>query len=119
MSILIACLLTVVIETLFLALVGLRKKEQLPIIVCVNIISSIVLNFVTMLARPDMRNIFGQGIMLLVVLEATVIFSEYFVYRGAFGDLKRMFLKTVAANLLSLLLGGFLLKLIAQNSLLF
>ncbi len=114
MYLLIACLLTVLIETVFLMLVGLNKKEQIPIIICVNIVSNIVLNLVLMVLPLDLSYHLRQWIAALAVLEATVVFCEYFVYRGAFGDLKRLFLKTFFANMLSLAVGCLLMSLMQR-----
>lgn len=108
MYLLVACLLTVLIETVFLTLVGLREKEQTPIIILVNIVSNVFLNLLLAII-PFNRNDEFMVFLPIVVLEATVVFSEYFVYRAAFGDLNRLFVKTFLANLISIVLGGILM----------
>ncbi|MBR5949608.1 MAG: hypothetical protein IKZ82_13340 [Clostridia bacterium] len=117
MFIFLACFLTVLIETVFLTLLGLRKKEQTPVIICVNIVSNIALNLLLAVLPIKFDNSWMSMLMPLIVLEATVIFSEYFVYRAAFGDLNRLFLKTVFANLFSLFLGGAIMSILALHGL--
>lgn len=111
MRIFIACILTVIIETAFLMLTGLRKKEQVPIIALVNVVSNLTLNLLMLLLPLNFANYFWQAAVTVIVLEATVIFSEYFVYRASFGDLKRLFVKTMLANILSAVSCAFLLPL--------
>ena len=115
MYIFLACLLTVLIETVFLTLAGLRQKEHTPVIICVNVVSNIALNLI--LAALPVRHGNTQLSMFLplILFEAAVVLLEYFVYRAAFGSLKRLFLKTFFANLLSFVLGGIILTLLLVN----
>ena len=109
-----ACFLTVLIETVFLTLFGLRNKEHAPVIICVNIVSNIALNLLLSVLPIEYGKSWLSMLIPLIALEATVVFSEYFVYRAAFGNLNRLFLKTVFANLLSLLLGGAVVALLSE-----
>lgn len=98
MMLFLACLLTVLIETLFLALFGYRKKDDLIIIVCANVITNLLLNVSLALFFSNI----GPGIYLL---EALVVASEFTLYSLAFRPSPRLFLLTFAANALSYCLG--------------
>lgn len=94
MMIFAACLLTVLIETPFLALFGYRKRDDLIIIVCANVITNLLLNLSLMLFWGDI----GAGIYLL---EALVVAAEFAVYSAAYVPSLRLFVLTLAANALS------------------
>jgi hypothetical protein len=104
MNPLLACTLTVLIETPFLAAFGYRKGFDLAVIVCSNVLTNLLLNL--LLIGSVLLGITQNGYTLLTfVLEIGVFFSEYGIYRAAFGSSRRLALLTAAANALSLLLG--------------
>ena len=91
-----ACVLTVVIETAFLALCGYRSAAFLALCVCVNIVTNILLNL-SIVPLAKMVDI----TYFVYVLEAAVVAAEYFVYTLTEGRSRRLFLLTLAANALS------------------
>lgn len=93
MSFLIACVLTVAIETPFLMLFGYRDRNAVTIIVLVNVITNLLLNLILALA--------GFSRPLALGLECAVVAAEYAVYVLAFGRGWRLFGLTLAANVLS------------------
>ena len=98
MMIFAACLLTVIIETPFLALCGHRKADDIVIIICANVVSNLLLNLFVAFVMPDI----GNGVYLLEVI---VVFFEYAVYAIAFGRSLKLFTETFSANLISYCLG--------------
>ena len=93
-----ACLLTVVIETPFLALFGYRGKDQLTVIICANVVTNLLLNLSLVLVFRDIG-------ALLLLLEALVVVAEFAIYAAAFGASRRLFFLTLCANCLSYGLG--------------
>ena len=90
-----ACLLTVVIEGGFFALLGCRDRYSLTVIVCANVITNLLLNLAIMFAFS------GDPGLWIYAMEAAVVAAEYAVYRAAFGRGRKLFLLTLAANCLS------------------
>ncbi len=90
-----ACLLTVLLETGLFYLKGFREKDDLTIVACANVVTNLSLNLLIALLFPG-----GPGAWL-ILLEAMVVIGEYLIYAKAFGASKRLFLLTLAANLLS------------------
>ena len=93
MSIFLACGLTVLIETAFLALCGYRDAFSVTVIVCANIITNLTLNLVLALT--------GRWGWWLVPLELAVVGAEFAIFAKAFGPSWRLFGLTFAANALS------------------
>jgi hypothetical protein len=93
------CLLTVLIEGTFLALLGYRDRSALIIIVCANVITNLLLNLTIMLAFS------GNPGALIYLMEGLVVLAEYAVYAAAFGRGLKLFLTTLAANCISYGLG--------------
>ena len=93
MTVFLACALTVLIETPFLALFGYRRREELAVIVCANVVTNLLLNLALMLLPLPRWSVDP--------LEAAVVAAEYAVYALAFGRSRRLFLLTLAANCLS------------------
>lgn len=89
------CLLTVLIEGAFLALLGYRDRFSLTVIVCANVITNLILNLTIMLAFT------GDPGAWIYLMEALVVFAEYAIYAAAFGRGLKMFLLTFAANCIS------------------
>lgn len=90
-----ACLLTVVIETPFLMLLGYRGRENAVIIICANVLTNLCLNMTVQLAFH------GTPGLWVYPMEALVVAAEYGIYRCAFGPSFRLLLQTLAANALS------------------
>ena len=93
--IILACLLTVLIETPFLALCGYRKRDDLIIIVCANVITNLLLNLAIALV------FLGHPGGWIYPLEGAVVAAEFMVYSSAFGRSWKLFLLTLAANCIS------------------
>ena len=98
MRIFLACALTVLIETPFLALFGYRKRDEVIIVVCANVVTNLLLN----LLLWRVPSLYGPAVY---GLEALVVAVEYGVYRLAFGPRRGLFWLTLAANALSYGLG--------------
>ena len=90
-----ACLLTVVLETGLFYLLGYREKDDLTIVACANVVTNLTLNLTIALFLSG-----GPGLWL-ALLEGLVVLAEYLIYVRAFGASKKLFLQTLAANLLS------------------
>lgn len=94
MSVFTACVLTILIETPFLALFGYRSKDEITVIICANAVTNLLLNLgLTMF-------LIGRGSPVYAA-EIAVALSEYAVYALAFGRSRRLFFLTLAANFLS------------------
>ena len=91
MSLVLACTLTVLIETPFFALFGYRSKDEITVTACANVATNLLLNL-GLSVYP------GAPVF---VAEAAVTLSEYAAYALAFGRSRRLFSLTLAANLLS------------------
>ena len=105
MSIGLACLLTVLIETPFFALCGYRSKSAIAIIVCTNVITNLVMNVLLTLLCPQWT------IGVLVLAETLVVVAEYLIYSVPFGRGQKLFLLTLMANALSCGLGLILMRI--------
>ena len=93
-----ACLLTVLIEGAFFALLGYRDRFCLTVIVCANVITNLLLNLAFRIGLPYRPVWIALG-------ELSVVAAEYAIYAKAFGPSKRLLLLTLAANCLSFGLG--------------
>lgn len=93
MSLLLACLLTVAVETPFLMLFGYRDRNAVSIIVLLNVITNLLLNLTLALI--------GKTWLSALILECLVVAAEYCVYACAFGRGRRLFFLTLGANVLS------------------
>ena len=92
--------LTALFETPWMALCGYRKRDELLLVICVNVASNLLLNLslVLFLRRREVG-------ALIYMFEAIVVAAEYFVYSIPFGHSWRLFLVTLGANCLSYGLG--------------
>lgn len=90
-----ACLLTVLIEGAFFAVVGYRDRYSLTVIVCANVITNLLLNLTIYFVFS------GQPGLWIYGMEALVVLAEYAIYAVAFGRSLKLILLTLAANLLS------------------
>ena len=101
MRLLLACALTVAIETLFFLLIGWRDRRFLLLCVSANALTNLCLNLlILLLAR------FGlwRG-WLALPLELAVVASEYAIYTAVRPRGRKLLLLTLAANALSYSVG--------------
>ena len=102
-DILLACRLTVAIETPFLVLCGCRGGWAVGVILCINVITNLILNLSFALGLP-----YRPGV--IAAAELAVVAAEHLVYAKAFGPSRRLLLLTFAANCLSFGLGLLILQ---------
>lgn len=94
-----AALLTVVVETVFLAITYRRDAAFLVLCAALNVATNLALNLLLNCLPRD-------GLHWLVYpLECAVVAVEYAVFAYACGRSKKLFLLTLAANVLSYCLG--------------
>lgn len=94
-----AALLTVAVETVFLAITYRRDAAFLVLCAALNVATNLALNLLlTCLPRDGLH-------WLVYPLELAVVAVEYAVYAYACGRSKKLFLLTLAANVLSYCLG--------------
>ena len=105
MQIFLPCILTLLLETPIFWLAGYRSKDEMTVVVCVNVVSNLLLQL-CFLVLP-------LTVFWLTVLELLVLIGEYVVYALAFGRSKRLFLLTLGANAFSLGVGLMIRALIA------
>lgn len=94
-----ACLLTIVIEGGFLALCGYRDRFSLTVIICANAVTNLLLNLLIWFAFN------GDPGAWIYLMEACVVAAEYAIYAKAFGRDWNLFLLTLAANVISYVIG--------------
>lgn len=94
-----AALLTVVVETVFLAVTYRRDAAFLVLCAALNIATNLALNLL-LSCLPQ-----GELHWLIYPLELAVVAIEYAVYAYACGRSKKLFLLTLAANVLSYCIG--------------
>ena len=97
MQIFLPCILTVLLETPVFWLAGCRSRDDITIVVCVNVVSNLLLQL-CFLVLP-------YNAFWLTALELLVLAGEYIVYALAFGRSRWLFLLTLGANALSLGVG--------------
>ena len=90
-----ACLLTVLIEGAFFALLGYRDRFSLTVIVCANVVTNLLLNLTIWFVFS------GNPGAWIYLMEAAVVAAEYVVYTVAFGRSWSLFLITLGANCIS------------------
>ena len=101
MSILLACVLTVLIETPYLALWGYRSRGDVAVTAAANVLTNLTLNLSFLLFLPNRMS-------LILVGEVLVVAAEYAIYALAFGRSWKLFRLTLSANCLSFGIGLFL-----------
>lgn len=96
-----ACVLTVVIELVFFLLVGKRSRDFVFVCVLINIATNLTLNLIL-----SVMNLMGwYGSLQVIVLEVLVVFAEYWVYALLEGKSRKLMLLTIAANVITYGLG--------------
>ena len=101
MTLLVSCLITIVVETAFFALLGYRGKDDLTIVAGTNAASNLALNLTAIL----LRRVLPRSMNPLFPLELIVVAAEYLVYSRAFGRSNRLFWQTFAANVITFTIG--------------
>ena len=96
---LLACLLTVLVETALFALFGYRSRDDLTIVACANVLTNLTLNLLLAFVLPYDAHFW------VLPLEIAVVLAEFLIYAKAFGPSKKLFVLTLAANVLSFALG--------------
>ena len=96
MILFVCAFLTVAIETPWMYLWGLRKRDEILLVICVNTATNLLLNLGLSLG-------FGSGGpgALIYLFEASVVAVEYAVYALALGGGCKLFAATLTANCLS------------------
>ena len=95
-----ACILTVLIETVFFRLFGFKSRLDLRIIALTNVFTNEALNLFLHF-EPGAFDTFW-----LIILELLVVAGEYLIYRRAFGPSRRLLVLTFFANVLSFFIGA-------------
>lgn len=99
MSPLLACALTVLLETPVLALWGARKWYEVLVVASANAVTNLLLNLFLGLCPA------WAAIPAVLLPEAAVAAAEYGVFRLAFGRRRGLFAVTLGANVLSYCVG--------------
>ena len=98
-DLLLACVVTVIVETALFWLFGYRSRDEILVVVCTNVITNLLLNLV-------LSGIFFSVSGRMIVLgELIVIAVETAIYTFAFGRFGKVLALTIMANLLSVFLG--------------
>ena len=98
-ELLLACLVTVIVETALFWLFGYHGRDEILVVVCTNVITNLLLNLV-------LSGIFFSVSGRMIVLgELVVIAIETAVYTFAFGRFGKVLALTILANVLSVFLG--------------
>ena len=103
-----ACIITVVIETAFFAVLAYRKRDDLLIVVLANVITNPSLNVIfglCWLYAPE------YAWIALAALEILAVLIEWLIYR-ALTDAKRPFITSLAANAVSFGIGVIIMSII-------
>ena len=95
MTLILACVITVVVETVLFRIFGYKKADDLVIIVLSNVITNVTLNVLILLV-PDLYDV-----PWLIIAELAVVAAEYLIYRRAFGGSFKLLILTFFANVLS------------------
>ena len=99
--IILACVLTVVIELAFFLLVGKRSRDFVFVCVLINIATNLTLNLILSLLYAAG----WYGNLQVLALEVLVVFTEYRVYALLEGKSRKLMLLTIAANVITYGLG--------------
>ena len=99
--ILLACVLTVVIELVFFLLIGKRSRDFAFVCVLINIATNLTLNLILSLLYAAG----WYGNLQVIGLEVLVVLAEYRVYALLEGKSRKLMLLTIAANAITYGLG--------------
>lgn len=92
--------LTVIIETPWMYLWGYRKRDEILLVICVNVVSNLLLNLGLSLGFA------GREVGALIYLfEAIVVAGEFALLSLAFRPTWKLFFIILGANCLSYVLG--------------
>ena len=98
-ELLLACLVTVIVETALFWLFGYRSRDEILVVVCTNVITNLLLNLVLS------GTFFSVSGRMIVLGELIVIAVETAIYTFAFGRFGKVLALTILANVLSVFLG--------------
>ena len=104
MSLYLACLLTIAIETAYFFLIGYRGRDYMIICPAVNAATNLTLNLIL-----RSTGLYGW---IIVLLEVMAIAAEYAVFSLALKPSMALLLHTTAANILSYSVGGVLIRIL-------
>jgi len=103
--ILVALVLTILIEVAVAVVLGYRKKLEIATVVLVNIITNTILNY--FLYASEHFKIIVVNTVMITILEAIIILVEWQLLRFALRqDSKKLFILSFAMNISSYLIGG-------------
>ena len=102
MSLYLACGLTMAIETAYFFLIGYRERSFLIVCLAVNAATNLSMNLILKQT--------GVQIGTVIIAEIIVVAVEFAAYCLVSKPPKALLLHTSIANVLSLLIGGILLK---------
>ena len=109
-NLIVALVLTVVLEVLIAILFNYRKKSEISIIVLINIITNPLLNY--LLAVNNYFNWLSVNIFILILLEIIVVMIEWLLLRYAIRkNPKKLFLLSLVMNATSFIVGLLLFRL--------
>ena len=92
---LIACAVTVILETGWFWMFGYDSRDAMTVVACANVVTNLVLNLLlsTVLAPRTLWDV--------IIPELVVVLVEYAIYACAFGRSRKLFALTLAANAVS------------------
>lgn len=110
-SLIISLILTLIIETSISFIIGVRKKEDLKVVLCVNILTNPVVvyiaNCVKLLNNNLIYNIIVIIMEVIVIVVEFILYKKYLEYKG-----KTPLLISSVNNILSFSLGIIISKII-------
>ena len=99
MRILLACVITVVVETAIFMTAGYRRNDDALIVALANVVTNLTLNLFLTFVPAAARSPW------ILILELLVVAVEYLIYRAAFSGSLKLFILTFAANAATYLIG--------------
>lgn len=103
LSLLIAVVLTLVLEGIVFLVFNYRQRSFWEVFALVNIATNILLNITVYLLQVVFINI--ESFYYIIPLEVVVVLSEWLVYCMFLGNKKQLFLVTLIANIFSFIVG--------------
>lgn len=110
-SLILALFLTIIIECFVALILRYRKKEIFQIIVLVNVLTNLTLNYLLLIFRLNNLSVFLYSI-IVIFLEILIILIEWKIFVYVFGKNKEWFFLSIAINTTSYVLGGLIFILI-------
>ena len=108
-NILAPLVLTLVVEMIGAAVLGVRGKKNYLLIFLINVATNLSLNL--LLIQLKANGVLNTGLPLIyLVLEPLVVVIEGLVYKNYLEDGRNPFLLSLILNLMSIVIGGLLWK---------